>query len=159
MTILDRWLTAVLVTAGMAAAPRLPAQQAQAPVRPTRVPVTVALVDSLPAGAPFRILRRADATPRDVILLAAVASADDLSGAVKELLLMRRLQGDTARATGVMRVRRPQGGPPAQAQRYPWTARVLNDLRTAPRMPVSDLGMVPALEIWLPPQRGRAPAR
>lgn len=155
MTRLGRWLTAVLVAAGVSAAPPLLAQQAHASARPTRVAVTIALLDTASA-TPFQIVRRVNGTPRDVILLPRGANADDLSAAVHELLLMRRLQGDTAQATGVMRVRRPNGGSPHQMPRYPWAARVLIDIQSAPRKVISGVGLVPAVEIWLPRQRGRA---
>ena len=155
MATLDRWLTAVLVAAGISAASPLVAQQAHASARPTRVAVTIALLDTV-FDSPFRIVRRVNGTPRDVILLPRGANADNLSAAVHELLLIRRLQGDTAPATGVMRVRRPKGGSPHQMPRYPWAARVLIDLQSAPRELISGTGPVPAVEIWLPRQHGRA---
>lgn len=103
MTSLERWFTAVLVIMGVGAVPPAVAQHASG--RPTRVPVTVALVNVLPADAPFRILRRPNADIGDVILLTAAGTADDLSSAVQELLLLRQLHGET----GAMRARRPQG--------------------------------------------------
>ena len=78
-----------------------------APERPMRVPVTLALVDSLPSGAPFRILRRADVSPSDVILFRTGGDSTTLSEAVEQLVLTRRMQGDTAQARGAVRVRRP----------------------------------------------------
>lgn len=152
---LGRTFTAVLVVLGLGAVPPAVAQQTHVPGRATRVPVSVALVDALPTGAPFQILRSIGPEPGDVILLPARANADDLSDAVQALLTLRRLQGDTAGTAGAMRVRRPQGHPHAQPRRYPWVARVLNDLRTAPVKRVPGVGTVPALEIWLPPQRRR----
>lgn len=157
MTRLDLWLTALLVSIGTPAAPPVMAQQADQPSRPTRVPVTVALIDA-PTDAPFRVLRRVSVAPRDVILLRRGGNADDLSGAVHQLLLIRRLQGDTAQNSGVMRLNRPRESR-HEVRRYPWATRVLDDLQSAPHRLVAGVGIVPAVEIWLPPQHGRAPTR
>ncbi|HEX8830906.1 MAG TPA: hypothetical protein VF705_07070 [Longimicrobium sp.] len=121
--------------------------------RPTRVPVTVALEKTLPAATPFRILRRADLDPRDVILLGPDADSTVLSTAVWQLLIMRQVQGDTAARTDIVRVRRRDAG--VRGTRVlPWARRVVDDLnRTAPRT-VAGVGSVPAVVIWLPPQRG-----
>lgn len=134
------------------------AQQGQPPARPTRVPVSLALVDSARTGdAPYRILRRADVAPHDVILLRSGSDAAVLSEAVGNLLLIRAQTGDTARVNGVMRVQRARGAPGRAPRVLPWAGRVLNDLQLAPAREVPGVGSVPAVEIWLPPQRGRKP--
>ncbi|HEU4455861.1 MAG TPA: hypothetical protein VFR81_22540 [Longimicrobium sp.] len=134
-------------------------QAARAPGAPTRVPVTVVLVERLPVpGAPFLVLRRVDAAPRDVILLPAGADARLLSEAVQTLLVARQAGGDTAAATATMRVR-PQRGRTSQRPVLPWAQRVLNDLRRAEARAVEGVGSVPAVEIWLPPQSRRRAAR
>lgn len=127
--------------------------QGQAPGRPTRVPVTVALVERLPQpGEPFVVLRRADGVAEDVILLPATADAAQLSVAVQMLLVARQVDGDTASTRAFLRQRRPDGGNPPRRV-LPWAQRVLNDLRSAAPRPVADIGNVPAVRIWLPPQR------
>jgi hypothetical protein len=123
-----------------------------APRRPTRVPVTLALVDSLPDPAGFRILRRVDADPADVILLDTNADVAALSAAVEQLLLIRQVQGDTAESTAVMRVRRTQDRPGRGPRVLPWAGRVVNDLHRAPLRDVSGVGNVPSVVIWLPAQ-------
>ena len=137
----------------------LQAQQTAAARAPTRVPVTVALVDTLAGDAPFRILRRATVAPYDVILLRANADSAALSAAVQDLISIRQVQGDTARAAaGVVRVRRPSATPGQRMRMLPWARRVIDDLRRAERQAVAGVGSVPAVQIWLPPQRGRRPA-
>lgn len=127
--------------------------------KPSRVPVTVVIVERLPVtGAPFVVLRRADATPRDVILLPAGADAKLLSEAVQMLLIARQAGGDTAAAPATLRVR-PQRGRISQRPVLPWAQRVLNDLRRAEPRRVEGVGSVPAVEIWLPAQTRRGARR
>lgn len=159
MNKIDRWLIAALILVITFMSRALDAQQVAGPKRPTRVAATIVLVDSLAAGTPFRILRRASATPNDVILLSAGADTSALSAALEELLSMRRAQGDTAQTTGMMRVRHPQGTSGQRPHKFPWVTRVLNDLHMAPRRIISGVGTVRAVEIWLPPQRRRLPPR
>ncbi len=129
---------------------------AQAINRPTRVPVTLALVDSIPEGsAPFQIIRRVDLAPHDVILLPSSASQDALSEAIGDLLTLRSIGGDTATDDGMVRVRRPQPAAGRPPRPLPWAGRVMNDLRRAQPRHVAGVGMVPAVEVWLPPQRKR----
>jgi hypothetical protein len=113
-------------------------------------------VDTLPSDAPFRILRRAGAEPGDVIVLSRAATGATLSQAVEQLLLIRRLQGDTARVTGSMRVRPRQEAPGRRARMLPWAGRVINDLHGAAPRTVGGVGTIPAVIIWLPPQARRA---
>ena len=152
-----RLLWILLIATGiLSPAGAVSAQQGQPPARPTRVPLTVALVDSARTGdAPYRILRRADATPHDVILLRSGSDAAVLSEAVNNLLLIRAQTGDTARVNGVMRVQRTRGASAHAPRVLPWAGRVLNDLQQAQAREVPGVGSVPTVEIWLPPQRGR----
>jgi len=115
------------------------------------------LRDSLRAGGDaFAILRRAGVEPGDVIVLRPNADSAALSAAIEQLTLVRRIQGDTASASGIVRTR-PKGGAARAPRVLPWARRVLDDLHRAPRRMVSGVGMVPAVVIWLPPQRGRRP--
>jgi hypothetical protein len=120
-----------------------------------RVPVTVALVERLQdyGDGPAVILRRSDVAPRDVILLRAeAANAQQLSRVVFDLLAIRRQVGDTASITGAVRVR-PQKGAPARTPReLPWAQRVVDDVRRAELQNIPGVGMVRAVQIWLPPQ-------
>jgi len=121
-----------------------------------RVPVTVALVDVLPAGSgPFAILRRVDATDGDVILLPADADAATLSNAVRTLVLVRRNDGDTSNRSATIRMRPTTGSSDRRPVELPWAGRVLADVRTASPRSVPGVGTARTVRIWLPPQRGR----
>ena len=134
-----------------------PGGPGQSELPPTRVPVTVALQDTTDESASYRILRRTEAAPFDVIVLTGKANALMLSDAILELLLVRRAQGDTATSNGAVRLRwsRPNAGS-ARVPRYPWAQRVVNDLRRADVRDVHGIGTVRAVEIWLPPQHRRS---
>jgi hypothetical protein len=132
------------------------AQARQTPGAPTRVPVTIAIVERLPVpDAPFVVLRRPSAAQRDVILLPSDADASLLSEAVRMLLVARQAGGDTPASAATLRVR-PQRGRTTRRPVLPWAQRVLSDLRRADARPVEGVGAVPAVEIWLPRQSGRA---
>lgn len=132
-------------------------QAASAPVAPSRVPVTVVLVERLSVpGAPFVVQRRPGAAQQDVILLPAGADARLFSEAVQMLLVARQAGGDTPVRAATMRVR-PQRGRNTPRRVLPWAQRVLNDLRRAEARPVEGIGTVQAVEIWLPRQSGRVP--
>lgn len=131
-------------------------QQSRATRHPIRVPVTLSLVDTLPAETPFRILRRAEMDPHDVIVLRRGADSVALSEAVDQLVLMRQAQGDTAETTGLMRVRVTSAPQRLGRRVLPWARRVMDDLHRAPERVIAGVGTAPAVVIWLPPQRRRA---
>lgn len=146
----------ILLVGGLLALQAEPAQAQQTARRPTRVPVTLTLVDTLAAETPFRILRRANVEPHDVIVFRRGADPVALSAAVEQLVLMRQAQGDTSETTGVMRVRMAgEEGRPG-ARMLPWARRVMDDLHHASTREIAGVGTVPAVVIWLPPQRRRA---
>lgn len=117
---------------------------------PTRIPVTVALVDELPASqAPFALLRRSANEGGDVIIVPASADADLLSDAVRALLTVRRHQGDQASQRGVLRVTARTNRRPA----LPWAVRVLADARRTAPQALDGVGTARSITIWLPPQR------
>jgi len=147
-------MLAIALVFGVFPPETLSAQQANETNRPTRVPVTLALVDTLSPPAPFRILRRADRDPRDVIVLRRGADSIALSAAVEQLLLLRQVQGDTAAASGMMRVR-PRESAGRAPRMLPWARRVVDDLHAAEPRTVAGVGTLPVVVIWLPPQRGR----
>lgn len=119
---------------------------------PTRIPVTVALVDELPAAqTPFALLRRSAAEGGDVILVPASADAGVLSDAVRALLAVRSHQGDQGAEGGMLRVTARTSRRPA----LPWAARVLGDARRTPPQALSGVGTARSVVIWLPPQRAR----
>ena len=146
----------VLLSAAIAlAVARDASAQAASPPRPTRVPVTVVMVSDLPAAdGRFRIDRRTS-DPRDVILLRADATADQLADAVRTLLVVRQIAGDTAKQPARMRMRAHQASPGPRRE-FPWVPRVLADLRRAELRDVDGVGRVRAVQVWLPPQHRRS---
>lgn len=82
-----------------------------------------------------------------------------LSRAIMDLAVIRAESGDTVRKgvtpSATMRVRPSQDTPPHAPRELPWAQRVLDDLRGARRRDIPGVGTFPAVEIWLPPQRGR----
>lgn len=147
-----RTLAAAVLACGFAAQTS-PAQSAALDGnRPTRVPVTIALVDSLPGGSDsFEIVRRPQGEPRDVILLRPEADAETLTDAVRGLLLVRGQDGDTASIDGTFRFPTNHGKRARPA--FPWARRVLADLHAAETRDVAGVGPVRTVVIWLPPQR------
>lgn len=140
-------LRVIAMTAALAASP-LAAQQpsaARAENRPSmRVPVTVALVETLPGGIRrFEIVR--DPQARDVILLPENASNADLSAAVHTLFMTRLRSGDAASQSTRLRSNGPVPG-----RNIPWAGRVLRDLRHAPTRSLAGIGTARAVDIWLP---------
>lgn len=137
-----------------------PATTAQQPGKgqPRRVAATVVMVDSIAQpDAPFVIVRRPGATPADLILVRSGADAAQLSDAVRGLLTARQANGDVAPAAATFRVRPHRGAGAATRRPFPWAPRVLNDLRRAEPREISGVGLVRAVEIWLPRQgHGRA---
>ena len=149
----------LLVLLALSSAPAAAQQGEGQPRRPTRVPVTLMMADT-PSAEPYRIIRRADQAPYDVVVFSAAADSAALSHAVSELLLLRQVQGDTvtvAAVGGMMRVR-GTGGARADTRPIPWAGRVMRDLANAPRKDVPGVGALRSVLIWLPPQRRGAPA-
>ncbi len=128
-----------------------------------RVPVTVALVDELPAPdrVPVVILRRSDIAPYDVILLRrSSVDADQLTAAVLHLLVMRDRSGDTARVSSAFRLPTARRGPRAwDRSERPRMARVLARLQQSEPRDVPGVGAVRATEIYLPSKKMRDAAR
>lgn len=133
------------------------AQSERKPGRVARVPVALALVDSLPQpGVPYVIQRRPAGSPQDVILLRTDATAAQLSEAINSLLMVREARGDFPTTAGILRIH-PHGNSAVALQRrpIPWAHRVFRDLHRAKAVPVTGIGTVPSVTIYLPPHRGR----
>ena len=120
---------------------------------PRRVAATILLVDRTPAAdEAFVVQRRGDAIPHDIILLRRDANASQLSEAIRTLLTARALDGDTASRASLLRMRRRANTAESPAA-FPWTGRVLADLRKAEVKTLPGVATGRAVEIWLPPQR------
>lgn len=126
------------------------AQGSGTPQAHRRVPVMLVVVDSLGGDEEYRILRRAEGQPRDLVLLTRLATTGTLSDALHDLLLIRKQQGDTTQTGGTVRIRHPNR---SARPEFPWAIRVLSDLRKAQPRAIEGFGRSPAIVIWLPPQR------
>jgi hypothetical protein len=147
--------TVALLTGAMVTSVPTLAQQPGQTARVERVPVTVVFRETpAEAAASYTVLRRAAQTPRDVIVLVGPATGRTLSDAVRTLLYARMAEGDTAVRDAAVRTRQSHSAN-HHANPYPWAERVVYDVKTAPQRDVSGVGRVRAVEIWLPPQRGR----
>ena len=129
-----------------------------------RVPVTIALVDQLPAGtgnAPAVVLRRANTAPHDVILLRrSDATGPQLAGAILHLMIMRERSGDTASADAMFRLPSATRGPKAwERTEQVQTGRIVAQLRTAKVQDVPGVGQVRAKAVYLPSMAMRDIAR
>lgn len=128
-----------------------------------RVPVTVALVDVLPApdSVPAMILRRVQGSPHDVILLRrGVASGAHLSAAVMHLMIVRERSGDTSSMNTTYRLPTARRGPRAwEHTEQVRTQAVVARLRRVEPREVAGVGIVPAAEIYLPSKAMREAAR
>jgi hypothetical protein len=128
-----------------------------------RVPVTVALVDEMPApdSIPVIILRRSNVAPYDVILVRRNGGdADQLAAAVLHLLVMRDRSGDTASVSSAFRLPRARRGPRAwDRSERPRMARVLARLQQSRPSDVPGVGAARATEIYLPSKEMRNAAR
>jgi hypothetical protein len=132
--------------------PLFAASAAAQPSTPPRTPALVALSpDLLGADTPFRLARFGGNSPGDVILLAPDADASVLTQAVEALMVVRRQSGDHGPGVNAtFRARRAQQRPRV----LPWAARVLRDVHSAAPREVPGVGWIPAVQIWLPAQRG-----
>jgi len=147
--ILASAVTLFAAPVGAQARRRVPVEEA---IR-NRVPVTVALVDRLPdESAPAIILRRANASPRDVILLKrSAATPAQLSAAIFTLQVVRAQGGDTARSDVTVRVRATDGPRAWKERTEPKLASSLGRLRDAAPQTIVGVGVAPSYELFLRP--------
>lgn len=128
--------------------------RAQADRSTARVPVLLAVVDSLPdTNSGFRIVQLAGESARHVVLLSSDASPDVLTGAVETLRIVLARSGESGSAGGGGALYRTVPGTTGSHPRrvLPWAERVLRDLRMAHPRHVPDVGHVRAVQIWLAP--------
>ncbi|HEX6912564.1 MAG TPA: hypothetical protein VF142_19310 [Longimicrobium sp.] len=70
---------------------------------------------------------------------------------MSSLLTVRLHRGDLPTRTEMVRLSTRRGA--RALPRFPWTPRVMADLRRAGPADVAGVGRVPAVQIWLPRQR------
>jgi hypothetical protein len=127
---------------------------AQADQRAARVPVLLAVVDSLPdTGLRFRIVQMVGESVRDVVLLPPDANPDLLAEALETLRMVWTRGGDPGTAGGGVMFRRAESRTEPRPRRVPpWSDRVLHDLREARPRQIPGVGHVRAVQIWLAPR-------
>lgn len=119
-----------------------------------RVPVTIAVVDSMPfRGAAAVVMRRASLVPHDVIVVHRdVADGEMLSAAVFTLLSARALSGDTASTDQVLRVPARRGPVGWRRREVPTLDRALDRIANDPRVTVAGVGPAQVATLYLPPK-------
>jgi hypothetical protein len=114
-----------------------------------RVPVTIALVDSLSANNPVVIARRASASAHDVVLVRPSATGDQLTAALVALNTHRDLSGDTPLQDARLRTttQTPGGFKKSEVQR---ANRIITRLKTQSPQIVEGFGRLPSTVVYLP---------
>jgi len=115
----------------------------------SRVPARVFVTDSFPYPGNAVVLRRRDTSPQDVILMrSGAAQASDLSEAVRTLLEIRAVAGDSAAVDGMFRSRSTSAT--RTHTLLPWAERVLRDASAQKPDRVDHVGHGRSITIWLP---------
>src|SRR5262245_43440144 len=127
-----------------------PGSEAQ---RPTPGPARVTLVASanVSHGKRTEVVRRAQRSPQNVVLVDVNATAEDLAGALAMVQALRFQFGDSLTADVRARPEAVRHSPTWQQSEYrKWLVQQLVRLRQARPSQVSDLGVVSAVQITLP---------
>lgn len=128
--------------------------------RPHRVPVSVALAEDRPSRERTLILRRANATPRDVIVLSREAATQRmLSAALLALLKSRDVHGDTVSRDLSLRVTAQASGGTLGPREERIVTRALERLRAGSPTQVVGVGMATVTELDLPARARRESMR
>lgn len=116
-----------------------------------RVAAKVVLSDRLPPDSRFIVRRSPRSAHHDVIVLAQDANEAELGNAIRMLLTIRQRHGDIPSEERTLRIR-PGGTNLSSRLPFPWIGRVLGDVKRAERVDVGGVGVVRAVQIWLPRQ-------
>jgi hypothetical protein len=126
------------------------AQNERAKVK--RVPVSVVLTSSFPYSGDVVILRRPELIPSDLIVMRAEAATPAIfSEAVRDLLDIRRIAGDSPQAGALLRSR--LGDSKSRRNPLPWSERVLTDARAKPFEAYAEFSNAQLIQIWLPAKK------
>lgn len=142
----------IVLTALLAVLPRGSSAQ-QGPLGPTRV--TLVASAAVSRGKRTEIVRRAQHTPQNVVFVDQNATPEDLAGALAMIKALRIQFGDFLpsdfRAKPETVRQRPDW---VQSAYRTWLIEQLVRLRKAAPAPLSDLGVVSAVQITLPAGNG-----
>jgi hypothetical protein len=132
----------------------LPAQETE-PLGAARVTLVAGPAPS--RGGRTEVVRRAQRTPQNLVLVDRNATAEDLAAALGMITALRAQYGDALTSDIRARPETVRPGPNWQRSAYrTWLIELLARLRTAPPGSVSDLGIVKAVQITLPAPSGVA---
>ena len=102
-------------------------------------------------GGRTEVLRRAQRSPKDIVIVDRNATADDLAGALALLNVMRLHYGDALTSDLRARPDVVRNGPRWEESAYrAWLVEQLVRLRRAPETSIDELGTVKAVQITLP---------
>jgi hypothetical protein len=103
-------------------------------------------------GGRTEVLRRAGRSPQNVVIVSTNANADDLSGALALINVLRKEYGDGLSADYRARPDVVRHGPTWQESDYrKWLNEQLVRLRRAPEASLGELGVGRSVQITLPP--------
>ena len=126
----------------------LPAQKTE-PLGDARVTLVAGTAPS--RGGPTEVLRRAQRTPRNVVVVDGSATPEDLAAALALINALRSRYGDALTADLRARPGSARPGPTWQRSAYrAWLVVQLARLRAAPPVDVPGLGVARAVHITLP---------
>jgi len=132
----------------------LPAQETE-PLGAARVTLVAGTAPT--RGGRTEVVRRAQRTPQNLVLVDRNATAEDLAAALVMINALRMQYGDTLTSDFRARPETVRPGPTWQQSAYrTWLVTQLVRLRAAPQAGVSDLGVVKAVQITLPAPSGGA---
>lgn len=119
------------------------------------VRVTLVAGPSPSKGGRTELVRRAQRTPMNVVIVDKNATAEDLAAALAMLNALRVQFGDSLSTDFRARPDVARPGPTWQKSAYrSWLIEQLVRLRTAAPTRIADLGLVRAVQIMLPAPRG-----
>lgn len=145
-----RYLVASAVLCFAAVSP-VPAQQAP-PLGDVRVALVAGATPT--RGGTVEVVRRANRSPQNVVIVDRKATAEDLAGAIVMLNELRVAHGDKLTMDFRASAQSVRPGPTWQSSDYrAWLTAQLARLRAAPATQFADMGIVRAVHITLPAPR------
>lgn len=138
----------LMTVAALAVAPSLAAQTSSV-LGAARVTLIAGPAPS--KGGRTEVIRQANRTPRNIVIVDKNASADDLAAALATINALRLQDGDSLTSDYRARTERVRHGPKfAKSEYRKWLGDQLARLRKAPLTLVGELGRVQAVNITLP---------
>jgi len=125
----------------------------QRPLSAARVTLVAGTTPS--RGGRIEVVRRAERSPQNLVIVDRNATAEDLAAALAMMNALRAAHGDSLTTDFRARPETVRAGASWQRSTYrSWLIEQLVRLRNAPSSDFSDLGVVKAVHITLPPPAG-----